>query len=313
MALADRTGRGYAGAQTISSNSHLAAILGLDRAELELVARELEDSPECHYTAKDVPKRGGGTRRIDKPGKRIRHIQERIRSRVLRRVRLPEAMLGGVRGRRLTDHAGRHTAQAVVVTHDIAQCYPSTSARAVARMFSVGLMCERQPAALLTRLTTHNGSVPQGGVTSMDVVNLNMLPLCDRLTSLARQHHLSFSMWVDDLAFSGIGAENVIDEVARIVRSHGYRLRRSKKRIMRAVVAQEVTGLGVNATRPSVLRARREQLTEQMFALALTGEVTERELRSIKGKLSWMATISPSQARHLKRLWTRIQPALAAD
>ena len=122
----------------------------------------------------------------------------------------------------------------------------------------------------------------------MDVVNLCLLRFCEDLTAVAHQRRLSFSMWVDDLAFSGDGAEHVFDDVAGVARRYGYRLKRGKKRIMRAGSLQEVTGLGVNADQLSNLRARREELTDRILEVACTGSAPEFEVRSIESTLGWM-------------------------
>jgi hypothetical protein len=291
------------GTTPIASIKHLAAILGIPRRELEHVAALLENSPGELYRQKSIEKADGGTRDVFNPSDELRRVQKRIRERVLRCAQLPACMWGGVKGKTLRGHAELHIGSLTVVTLDIRSCFPSTRASAVAAMFANDLACNRGPAHLLTRLVTLNGAVPQGGLTSTDVVNLCLARACEEVARIASERGLTFSIWVDDLVLSGEGAENAVGDVAAILARYGYELKRKKKRVQRAGAKQLVTGLCVNSAEPTVPRARRQALEHLLLTYSARGWMSERERDSLVGKRASMTSGSLSQAKRIERLW----------
>src|SRR5438034_755250 len=62
-------------------------------------------------------------------------------------------------------------------------------------------------AALLTKLCTHDGSLPQGAPTSPRLSNLVNHRLDARLFALARKRNVAYSRYADDITISGASDE----------------------------------------------------------------------------------------------------------
>ncbi len=72
----------------------------------------------------------------------------------------------------------------------------------VYKIFCKRLECSPNVSRYLTRLTTLNGSLPQGSPTSTILAALIAEPLAKRLDNFAKGHRADYSQYVDDNAVS---------------------------------------------------------------------------------------------------------------
>src|SRR5205814_1273721 len=114
-----------------------------------------------------------------------------------------------------------------------------------------------EAAALLTKLCTYRGSLPQGAPTSPRLSNLVNLRFDARLAAIANGRGLSYSRYADDITFSGNvtspnastpGRFNDVIHLTKVIaQDEGYALHTEKKlRIYRRHDRQIVTGIVVN-------------------------------------------------------------------
>jgi hypothetical protein len=134
---------------------------------------------------------------------------------------------------------------------DLIDFFGSTSDRRVRRLFRV-LGWDAESAALLTRLSTDSGSLPQGAPTSPRLANLVNVRLDARLSALAATLGGTYTRYADDLTFSFAEADHaatadLLAATKKIVGQQGYRLHLDRKlQIRRRHHRQMVTGLVVN-------------------------------------------------------------------
>jgi retron-type reverse transcriptase len=253
--------------------AELARRLGLTEAQLR--------AAPVTYRRFQIPKQSGGTRTILAPAPPLKAVQRRILRRLLAGLAAHPGATGFERGHSIVTNALPHVGREVVVRLDLKDFFPSTSAVRVESYFRT-IGWDADAARLLTRLCTHEGSLPQGAPTSPRLSNLVNHRLDARLAALAGSRQVSYSRYADDLTFSGAArsphagrrnpktllgmdlppdrVNDLIHAVKRIVESEGYTLHTSKKlRIMRAGDRKLVTGLVVNE-RVNLPRAIRRRL-----------------------------------------------------
>lgn len=224
--------------------AELAERVGIPLAELEAIP--------IRYNAFDVPKRSGGTRTIHAPDPALKTIQRQIYRSLMKRLPVHAAVTGFRPGYSIASNAACHVGQAVVVRMDIKDFFGSTTAKRVERYFRhVGW--NRAAAALLTRICTHEGALPQGAPTSPVLANAVNFQMDARLTGIARRYGAIYTRYADDLTFSF--AEDQRENVGQTIYftkeivqdCGGYKLHQKKKlRIRRRHQQQCVTGLVVN-------------------------------------------------------------------
>ena len=225
--------------------------------KIEELARRLDvpvdvlKSHEPDYAESAVPKRAGGLRRLDVPDHKTKELQRKILHRVLRRLRSHPAAIGFERGRSIVHNALGHVGQAVVIRMDVVDFFPATRAERVERYFR-RIGWNGEAAALLTKLTTYKGGLPQGAPTSPRLSNLVNYYLDVQLSNFAARRKGVYTRYADDITVSLAKddprrARGVVQKVARLLKVYGYRMhQRRKLHIRRRHQRQEVTGLVVN-------------------------------------------------------------------
>lgn len=221
----------------------LARRLGVSEAELRaLVPR---------YRQFTLGKRSGGRRVIEEPEGQLKRVQRLVLRRLLGRLRAHPAAHGFERGRSIVTAALPHARRAVVLRMDVQDFFLSTRAERVESYFRrVGWNADA--AALLTKLCTHRGGLPQGAPTSPRLSNLLNFRLDARLSALARRYGAAYTRYADDMTFSFDADEHesivsVIQTAKKALGEEGYRLHTERKlRVLRPHMRQTVAGLVVN-------------------------------------------------------------------
>jgi hypothetical protein len=181
-------------------------------------------------------------RPIDNPLQELRWVQKRIYRRLLRPICFPDHIMGAVRKRSVSDNAGLHLGADLLVTLDIRQCFPSVTNVKVYDVWRVLLGCSTPVAALLTRLTTFRRRLPQGAATSPFLANLFIWMIDEPIRAACEELGVAYSTWIDDLAFSGERARELIQVAAGTLGARGLRLSRKKIKIMGPSAIKLLTG-----------------------------------------------------------------------
>lgn len=307
-----------------------------DFRELE---RKRQPPKTQHYQRWWTARRWSIPRLIEAPKSQLRRMQRKLLHELLERVPFHPAAHGGVRGRSAVTHASLHTGRRVVAQFDLADFFPSITFKRVSGFF-VALGYRRELARELAALTTtttpeellalqslHSGGdrvvfhqlvmrlrerhLPQGAPTSPALANHLTFLLDQRLTEAAKSMGLTYSRYVDDLAFSGdvpISLERLERIVESNVISEGFALRHRKSRLQTNSTQQRVTGLVVNA-KPQPGRKEFDRFRALLHQQAKTPTLPQAEL---EGKAEWFSTGSATRRAKLRRLLDAINSAAAS-
>lgn len=284
-------------AEQILSLNKLAFRIGISRNVLEIVA----ESKSEHYRPFTVTekKRDGRTKErvIDNPDKTIRKIQQKINKKLLVEAcaQLPSYTTGSIRKRSTYNNALPHTGKNAILLIDISDCFPSIGSSKVYKVYKSLLGCSPPVANLLTKLTTYGDRLPQGAPTSPSLCNLALSPLSKKLDRLATSNGLAFTQYIDDLTFSGNYAtlSAVKNEIIDTIQKSGFKINRKKLKLIKNKGCMKVTGLVVNQ---KVAIGRR-------YLRKVQREIMNRKSSEpkLKGKISYVQSISKSQAKKLAR------------
>lgn len=278
----------------IQDLKRLSYILGEKKEYLlELVAQK-----NYYYKPYIDKKPGKKPRPIDQPTEDLLGIQTKIRDRILDLVPLPRIVFGAVEGKNTQMAATAHLKKEVVVKLDLKDCFHSSEARKVKQLFIKRFGFSESIAGLLTELCTFEGHVPVGSTLSSTLVNLILVPMWLRIETYCLRHNLGTDAWVDDFAMSGKSAEKHIDAVKRIIQSYGYRISWKKKEIQRSNGPQIVNGVGVNSSKTTIPRKKREEIARDLKE--------NPNSDSVIGKLTYAAGLSSSQSKQLKKLQNKL-------
>ena len=273
------------------TSSQLTSFLETLKLGLSFV-EDLPETLEESYEIITTRKRNGGKRVLKLPDKDLKWLQTRIlRDWLIPAYTFPAYVQGGVKRRSPKTNGDFHKNSAVVINVDLRDFFgnitPAQVEQALKRLgFSKDLR------VLITKLTTFEGSLPQGAPTSTFLANLVALELDEKLFEIAQKHSASYSRYVDDITFSGDPAVDVlIKEIKQCIRKSHFVLNPSKTRIQRSHRRQTVTKVIVNK-RLSVPKDFLRQLRQDLHYCQKFGVYGHCEETEIESQLSFVAGLA---------------------
>jgi RNA-directed DNA polymerase len=289
----------------ILSPNRLADILQIPKGKLV----SLSAAPELKYDPFDSIREPRPFQRlppskprpIDNPLRELRFVQKRIYRRLLRPICFPEHILGAVPTRSVRHNAERHLKSGLLVTLDIRQCFPSITNLQVYGVWSKLLGCSPPVAKVLTELTTFRRHLPQGAATSAFLANLFIWMIDEPIRTKCSQLSVTYSTWIDDLAFSGESARDLIQPAVAALAAHGLRVKREKIKIMGPRAIKLLTGTRLGSQR---IRAPKEKLSRIRSGIhkLRSGLVDDRDeerfILGLVGQLRFIDQICPDDVSH---------------
>jgi hypothetical protein len=205
-----------------------------------------------------------------------------------------------VRSRSIQANASFHLGARLLIAIDIRGCFPSISNQQVYRTWTSTLGCSARVGALLTKLTTFERRLPQGAPTSPALANLFIWSIDGPIRAECARLGVKYSTWIDDLAFSGDRAREIIEFAARALAHERLAVSRSKIKIMGPRATKLLTGTRLGSER---IRAPRDLTSRVRAALdkVKRGEslpISEQEyLKSLGSQIKHIGRLCPGDIR----------------
>lgn len=248
--------------------SDLAKILGFTPKGLTYVLYKIGAINKYHTF--DIPKKSGGTRKIQAPTKQLSLLQKRLSELLYHCVseiqkenpRFWAASHGFYKGRSIVSNAEIHRRRRFVFNVDIEDFFGTINFGRVRGFFIKDNSFKLAPsvATVIAQIACHENALPQGSPCSPVISNLIGNILDARLLALARDTRCTYTRYADDLTFSTNEkhfpteiAANIADSTwttgSRLeseLKRAGFKLNHSKTRMSLRRSRQTVTGLVVN-------------------------------------------------------------------
>ena len=159
---------------------------------------------------------------------RLKAIQKKIKTVVLDPIKLPENVMGGVKGRTNILNAKRHQGNKYIFCTDLQEFFPGIKYRQIHAMFLV-LGYSHHVAHWLTKLTSIEFELPQGTPTSTGIANIVFLPTDHLLIAICNKQGITYTRFVDDLTFSSpLDFQGSIAAIIETVLGGGFKISRRK-------------------------------------------------------------------------------------
>jgi len=249
----------------IASTAALARALRIAHRQLFWVT----DHADLLYRALPPKiKPDGSIRQLYNPAHPLKEIQRRINRHIFGRVDFPFYLQGGIRDRKNPRHclanAKLHSDAKIVINEDISGFFPSITERQVQDIWQHFFHFPPDIAIILTKLTTHDGQLPQGAPTSSYLANLALWKHEALTVKTLSIRGIRYSRYIDDITLSSTRFQNNLGKTAMIrkVRSmcdrNNYQFKRSKHRIESSGQPMRINNLQINngVTLPKKERAR---------------------------------------------------------
>jgi hypothetical protein len=290
----------------IVSTRRLEALLRRDRKDIERIAGHAGR----YYKPFDLQRPGSlKWRHIDNPTDELSKLQKNIYRAIFATYDFPANIVGGVQDRSIKHNMREHLAQQVLITLDIKECFPHIhDLHHVFPMFR-RLGFSPSVSALMTQLTTFQHRLPQGASSSSMIANLVMEPIHREFAKIAEVYGLHWTMYVDDIAISGVRARDAIIPVIRALHREGYSVAHRKIHVMANSERQALTGGIVNREAISAGREQIEDIRNSIIELHhRRGAIFDHEIHSVQGRIAHVKWLNPLQGATLTRFAERLLP-----
>ena len=294
----------------IFSVRELCSFLNISPEKLRWVCHTIES----RYRKKIIRKKSGKERKISIPKKTLRPIQKKLKI-LLGRLALPEYIHTGLKGRSIRTNAFPHARAPVLVQMDIRDFYPSITFGRVLNFFQKVTGLSKDIAWHIAKLTTCEGSVPQGALTSPVVAALIAFGggtgMAAQLQAVAVKFGGSFSLYGDDASLSGpISSKGqMIISAKKVVSRNGFVWHPDKtKEVLPGAIK---TTPGVDVTHGlDVPKEKRKEYKRQLLKLENESrkgkEISTKEIKAIQGKIAYMNQLNRGTAKNYRKRLKKI-------
>lgn len=269
------------------------------------------------------PKPGSNRQTFDAIGP-LKQIHRLLKQTFFRKVHFPPYLQGSVKDCDYVSNATLHQGKQMLICEDVKSFFPSVKAEFVKDVWCGFFGFSPEVSELLTLLTTKDGQLPQGAITSSYLANLVMWRREPLLHAKLAEKGITYSRYVDDMCMSSKGYLDketqtwVIAQVYGLLSSHGLRAGRNKHEIFSASKPMIATKLIVNQ-KPSLPQEKRSRIRAQVkhLEIALEKNLPPDELRALANKASnlvgQLGRFHPTEADLLRKRIKKVRDAIPSD
>ncbi len=186
------------------------------------------------YDTFSIKKDDGSERQISAPNIGLKLKQKRLAS-LMHGLAVPDYVMAPVKGRSYVDNAAAHIGQREFCLLDVENFFPSCTDKRVFWFFNTALECSRDVAALLTRMTTDGGCLPQGSPCSPALAYWAYFDMWNQINEIAVQGGCRLTLYADDITISSDTNINGSDvwAIKRKLENYGFAYKIEKERHIR--------------------------------------------------------------------------------
>ena len=243
-----------------------------------------------------------------------------MRKVLFRNVDFPSYMHGSLAGRSQKSNAQAHVNAKIVICEDITRFFPSVKSALVLDVWKYVFGFSPEVAQVLTKLTTKDGNLPEGAITSSYLANLVLWRWEPELHDSLREAGITYTRYVDDICLSCKRELTKDEQTSLIARVYGMlskaglRAKRAKHETLTSRSMMRVTKLGVN-TKTSLPPSRRKGIRAAVFRLEKNheaGELRIDDINRVAGEIGYLAQHHPNLALPLRKRLDNLRTMIAS-
>jgi len=262
-----------------------------------------------HYKSHYLPKKGGGKRTIDCPGKNLKTIQRWILKEFLNKLEVNKRANGFVKNRGIKRNALYHLKKKHILAVDIKDFFYSISQRQVFETLNANYN-DRDFALKIAKICTYQRYLPQGAPTSPALSNLVFKPIDDEIMKYCNSELIHYSRYADDLTFSSDNKQSLqyaYRFINDLLYKNGFNLNSKKTRYLSGKGNMSVTGVNINTGKPKADPKLKKQVRAELHHYIIKEK--EINLNKLAGKISFIRSIEEDYSQNLdfyiKRLYKK--------
>lgn len=256
----------------ISNHAQLASFFGLTYSDLSKIIYKTDDAYKYHQY--EIPKKGGGYRKIASPAKKLKIIQTKLKDVLYEIYTTKPSAHGFAKGRSIITNAEKHLDKKYIFNLDLADFFGSIHFGRIRNLFkSNPFNFNNSVSTILAQICCFNNVLPQGAPTSPILSNMIAWKMDSQLQHLAKITNGTYTRYADDITFSYTCNKRRLPEeviiirdgvvspgsaLTRIINENGFQINYHKVRLCSTLSRMEVTGLTIN----EFLNVRRQYIRQ---------------------------------------------------
>lgn len=283
----------------LTSKKRLALLLGISASELKLLC-DLQDHNfkrwELGQRERDkligLPAKAK-KRSIQQPKTALHAVHKRI-ALLLGRIEKPAFVYSATKRRSYVDNAIQHQRDEPCVKVDVKDFYRHVKFGRVRRFFLENLQCADDVAHVLATLCCVDGALATGSAVSPVLSYFACASMFAEIEDFAQRRRLVFTLYVDDMVFSGAAANRAFaDGVRHLLKGKGFV--GHKVTCYRAHDVKVVTGVAVRAGFVDLPFSRQGRIRRTEAAFATSTDPNELRIlgRALLGQYREAERIKP--------------------
>lgn len=297
----------YYKCKPIHSINALSLALGFDETFIKDLANKAE---KLYRRAKPIIKPDGSIRQPFDAIEPLKEVHRRLKARIFSQVVFPYYLTGSLKGKDYLTNASLHTNAKIIICEDITNFFPSTSSELVYDIWRNFFGFSEEVSTALTLLTTKDGMLPQGAITSSFLANLVFWRIEPSLQAILKAQGVTYSRYVDDITVSSrhhLSSQQKTDLIASIygmLAKLGFRAKRRKHETYSSGNPMFVTKLQANkraalsAKERAQIRASVYQL-EQQYKMNCNHSELTIQLNQVSGRVAMLSRLHPTEGKKL--------------
>lgn len=294
--------------EPVGSLVALAKALGVSSEELIAIAGKANN---LYRLAKPIMKSDGTIRQPFDALPSLKSIHRKIKNRILTKVIYPSYLTGSLKGKDYKTNAELHVGSAIVICEDIKSFFPSVSDALIFDIWHKFFNFPENVATILTKLTSKDGALPQGAITSSFLANLVLWRSEPKLQEEFSKRGLVYSRYVDDIAISSKSRitkseqTKAIAQVYGMLSNIGLKAKRAKHETFSSNQRMITTKLVINK-RAALPKNKRSEIRSAVFQIEKslqTEKLTPEFATALKRasvQVGQLGRFHPTEAKRLK-------------
>lgn len=266
---------------------------------------EIPDSIDFSYKEFEIPKKSGGIRKIWAPNFTLKSIQKCIAKLFLEEIGFRDCVHAYVKKKNVITNAGCHIKKKTILKLDLDNFFPTITYGRIYGLFTRYPFCFNEKLShKLTKLSIHDGKLPQGSPLSPLISNLICRNMDKEIIKLGKQKKFFYTRYSDDITISTkykVSKELIADLVS-IIELNGFKINDSKMKLITNKQRQFVTGIVVNE-KTNLLKKYKSQIRAMLNDWTQNGlEYAEERHQEISGRYKCFAEVVRGKILYLKQV-----------
>lgn len=272
----------------------------------------LSQSANVRYKVYHIPKRSGGTRKIEHPSKHIKAIQRWLVQALIIRFPVHDAATAYRKGSGIKVNAEFHRKTKFTNRYDFADFFPSFEQKLVvqfiaAQSHKVGINLSDRDLEFIGNIVCRHGRLTIGAPSSPAITNAMMYEFDMHLHEACKSQNIVYTRYADDVFVSSFEPRKLDHIEGTILASLddiqylSLRLNNKKTVALSKKYKRQVTGVVITPQHKLSIGRSRKRLIKHLIHQWMIGKIDSERLSFLKGMFAFAIDIEPSFETQLEQ------------